>query len=157
MKATGKGNFAQGKDESHYLQLPRLLPQTRMATHAHTKGCHSPKEKWPAPVCDLAPSSKMALASLTRSSEAPRTPAGPSRQMTRAPAGSEGKSASARGACAEGCGRWEAGGTCDRPQALGLLQRPPRSPPELPFLSLLPPLPESEPSGRSRRQCREGR
>lgn len=38
IKATGKGNFAQGKDENHYLQLVRLLPQTRMATHAHTKG-----------------------------------------------------------------------------------------------------------------------
>ena len=36
--------------------------------------------------------------------------------MTRAPAGSEGKSPSARGACAEGSRRCEAGGTWDRPQ-----------------------------------------
>ncbi|XP_040857703.1 histone acetyltransferase KAT7 isoform X3 [Ochotona curzoniae] len=75
--------------------------------------------------------------------------------MTRAPAGSGGKSASARGACAEGSRR------C-RQEALWIVRRigdcykrPPRSPPEPPFLLVLL-LPESEPSGRSRRQCRAG-
>ncbi|XP_036195515.1 histone acetyltransferase KAT7 isoform X5 [Myotis myotis] len=58
----------------------------------------------------------MALTSLTGHSATPRTPSGPSRQTTRASAGSEGKSAPARGACAEGCRRCEAGGTWDRPQ-----------------------------------------
>ncbi|XP_032728028.1 histone acetyltransferase KAT7 isoform X3 [Lontra canadensis] len=58
----------------------------------------------------------MALTSLTRRSEPPSILSGPQRQMTRAPAGSEGKSASARGACAEGSRRCEAGGTWDRPQ-----------------------------------------
>ncbi|XP_032178549.1 histone acetyltransferase KAT7 isoform X2 [Mustela erminea] len=58
----------------------------------------------------------MALTSLTRRSEPPSILSGPQRQVTRAPAGSEGKSASARGACAEGSRRCEAGGTWDRPQ-----------------------------------------
>ncbi|XP_035950729.1 histone acetyltransferase KAT7 isoform X2 [Halichoerus grypus] len=58
----------------------------------------------------------MALTSLTRRSEPPSTLSGPQRQVTRGPAGSEGKSASARGACAEGSRRCEAGGTWDRPQ-----------------------------------------
>ncbi|XP_030875431.1 histone acetyltransferase KAT7 isoform X2 [Leptonychotes weddellii] len=58
----------------------------------------------------------MALTSLTRRSEPPSTLSGPQRQVTRAPAGSEGKSASARGACAEESRRCEAGGTWDRPQ-----------------------------------------
>uniref|UniRef100_A0A7N5K079 Histone acetyltransferase n=1 Tax=Ailuropoda melanoleuca TaxID=9646 RepID=A0A7N5K079_AILME len=58
----------------------------------------------------------MALTSLTRRSEPPSTLSGAQRQVTRAPAGSEGKSASARGACAGGSRRCEAGGTWDRPQ-----------------------------------------
>lgn len=85
-------------------------------------GCPRP-QRVPVPQLKMAdsrpsfvPNSKMARTSLTTSSGPPRTPCGPQRQVTRASAGSEGKSASARGACAEGCRRCEAGGTWDRPQ-----------------------------------------
>lgn len=107
IKRPSKGDFAQGKDENGQLQLSDVCPKQSWLPNPTKVATHLTKNGWPRLHYRGAflPNSKMALIGLSTSCKLSQYPLWLNHQVTRASAGSEGKSASARGACAEGSRR----------------------------------------------------